>query len=211
MSGDGCMRTILSLCDYTGEWPRPYREAGYNVVQVDLKHGTDLMDVDCGWLQENVLADFGTVDGILAAPPCTDFAGSGAQYWKQKDEDGRTAKSLELVMQVLRCVEFLKPDWWAMENPVGRLNDLIPSMKKWGPWYFNPCDFGDPYTKKTGLWGKFTPPLPLFLGKDMSVVPERACSQGSWIQRLGGKSGRTKQLRSTTPAGFARAFFEVNP
>ena len=33
---------------------------------------------------------FDTVYGILAAPPCTDFAGSGAQYWKTKDEDGRT-------------------------------------------------------------------------------------------------------------------------
>lgn len=30
---------VISLCDFTGEWPRPYREAGYNVIQVDLKHG----------------------------------------------------------------------------------------------------------------------------------------------------------------------------
>lgn len=205
------MRTILSLCDYSGEWPRPYQEAGYNVVQVDIKLGTDLMDIDCAWLQENVLDDFGTVDGILAAPPCTDFARSGAQYWKQKDADGRTASSVMLVRQVLRCVGFLRPDWWALENPVGRLNDLVPQLRKYGPWYFDPCDFGDPYTKKTGLWGEFTPPLPLFIGGDRSVTPVRACDQGSWVQRLGGKSERTKELRSTTPAGFAKAFYEANP
>jgi hypothetical protein len=203
-------KTVLSLFDFSGNWSLPYREAGANVVQVDLKHGIDVMEIDCAWLTENVLEEFGTVDGILAAPPCTDFSVSGAQYWPTKDADGRTEKSLELVRQVLRCVDFLKPDWWAMENPVGRLNTLMPELKEYGPWWFQPCDYGDPYTKKTGLWGRFTPPLPLFIGGDKSVKPERVCSQGSWLMKLGGKSERTKELRSVTPMGFARAFFAAN-
>ena len=33
------MKTILSLFDYTGNWSEPYRQAGYNVIQQDLKHG----------------------------------------------------------------------------------------------------------------------------------------------------------------------------
>ena len=70
---------------------------------------------------------------------------------------------------------------------------------------FNPCDFGDAYTKRTLLWGEFTLP------QKTPVEPVRVCSQGSWIQKLGGKSARTKMLRSMTPAGFARAFFEANP
>ena len=36
------MLTILSLCDFTGEWSRPYREAGYDVRQVDIKHDDDV-------------------------------------------------------------------------------------------------------------------------------------------------------------------------
>jgi|TARA_R100000501_G_C2548953_1_gene64445 superfamily I DNA and RNA helicase len=36
------MLTIISLCDFTGEWSRPYKEAGYDVLQVDLKHGQDV-------------------------------------------------------------------------------------------------------------------------------------------------------------------------
>lgn len=203
---NGCIgKTILSLFDFSGNWSRPYFEAGANVIQVDIKLGMDVMKIDSAWLN-----DLGVVDGILAAPPCTDFAVSGAQYWRLKDLDGRTGKSLELVRQVLRCVEFCKPDWWAMENPVGRLNVLIPELAKWGPWYFNPCDYGDPYTKRTGLWGNFVPPLPLFIGGDQSVKPVRVCSQGSWVQRLGGKSEKTKRLRSDTPMGFARAFFVAN-
>jgi hypothetical protein len=104
-------------------------------------------------------------------------------------------------------VDFCKPDWWALENPVGRLHTLLPELGK--PWYFQPCDYGDPYTKKTALYGKFMRPLPLWVG-DRSVKPVRVSSQGSWVQKLGGKSERTKELRSATPMGFARAFFAAN-
>lgn len=206
-------KTVLSLFDFSGNWSRPYAEAGANVVRIDLKHGVDgvdVMDINATWLSENVMDAYGTVDAILAAPPCTDFAASGAQYWPAKDKDGRTAKSVELVRQVLRCVEFCQPDWWAMENPVGRLNTLLPELAKYGPWYFQPYDFGDAYTKKTGLWGNYVPPLPLFVGGDRSVKPIRVCSQGSWLQKLGGKSEKTKTLRSATPNGFAYSFFLAN-
>jgi hypothetical protein len=182
---------VLSLCDYTGEWCRPYREAGYIVEQIDVKLGRDVR-----------LLDFpGQVHGILMAPPCTAFAGSGAQYWPAKDASGETFSGLALVDACLRLVAVCRPAWWALENPVGRL-------RRWlGPprYIFDPCDHGDPYTKKTCLWGSFTIP------KKTPVEPVRANAQGSWVQSLGGKSERTKTLRSVTPAGFARAFFEANP
>ena len=39
-------RTILSLFDYSGAWPKPYLDAGYEVIQVDLKHGDDSWELD---------------------------------------------------------------------------------------------------------------------------------------------------------------------
>jgi len=42
------------------------------------------------------------------------------------------------------------------------------------------------------------------------VEPVKVCEQGSWLQKLGGKSEKTKTLRSATPMGFARAFYEAN-
>ena len=101
-------KTILSLFDYSGNWPKYYKEAGYNVLQVDIKYGIDILKISARDLPNQI-------HGILAAPPCTDFAGSGAQYWKQKDQDGRTDASLKLVDKVLQMVDYYNPEFWALE------------------------------------------------------------------------------------------------
>lgn len=191
-------KTILSLCDFSGNWVSPYRNAGYNVIQVDLKLGDDIR-----------LYNYpGKVHGILAAPPCTHFAVSGARWWKSKGE-GPLLEGLALIDACMRIIAVTQPDFWVLENPVGRLKNYL------GPYHhiFNPCDYAgyladpskDAYTKKTCLWGKFNVPV------KKEVTPIKVCAQGSWVQKLGGKSDRTKELRSMTPMGFAQAFFEANP
>ena len=177
-------RVILSLCDYSGSWSRPYVEAGYTVKQLDLKTTGDIR-----------LFEYpGHVHGILAAPPCTDFAVSGARWWESKtDQD--LIEALSVVDACLRLVTVCQPKWWALENPVGRLYRWLgePAM------YFDPCDYGDPYTKKTGLWGRFNKALP-----QKPVEPTEGSKM--WSQ-YGGKSEYTKTMRSMTPEGFARAFY----
>ena len=190
------MRSILSLCDHSGNWPAPYRDAGYLVHQVDLKAGQDVRLIE--WIDA-------PIHGILAAPPCTAFAGSGAQYWPAKDASGETLSALALVDACLRAVAIYNPAWWALENPVGRLRRYL------GPpaYSFDPCDHGDPYTKKTLLWGRFNAPVK---ARVEPVMYERGGKRGSWMwATLGGKSERTKTLRSMTPPGFASAFFAANP
>lgn len=186
-------KAILSLFDYSGNWPSFYREAGYTVYSLDIKNDVDVLDLTKQDIPDEIY-------GILAAPPCTDFAGSGAQYWKAKDADGRTDASLRLIDKTLEIISWYPNlKFWALENPVGRLQKLRPALGK--PWYFNPCDYGDPYTKKTGIWGNFN--------KDLVKNPI-ATDPNSWIMKLGGKSERTKELRSMTPLGFSKAFFEAN-
>lgn len=104
----------------------------------------------------------------------------------------------------MMIIQLYKPIWWILENPVGRLPKLRPELGK-PRMYMQPYEYGDPWTKKTCLWGNFNEP------KKNPVEPIRYTKQGSWTQRLGGKSERTKRLRSITPAGFAQAFFEANP
>lgn len=192
-------KRILDLCGGTGAWSAPYRDAGYDVTVVTLP----LWDVRTWFPRALSFAEL-HVHGILAAPPCTHFSGSGAQYWSAKDADGRTAADLEVVDACLEIIRFCKPAWWALENPIGRLRKLRPALGE-PTLTFDPCDYGDPYTKRTQLFGSFSLP------ERAPVAAERVCAQGSWLQKLGGSSARTKLLRSQTPPGFARAFFAANP
>jgi hypothetical protein len=208
-------KIILSLFDYSGGWSKPYRDAGYTVIQVDIKLGIDIFEVLADVLDQ--IAEHGAVSvyGILAAPVCTDFSASGAWCWKKKetqpagynnpktiDFDNTVEHSIFMVLATLEIIERLNPVFYAIENPVGRIAKLVPEIGK--AWYFQPYEFGDPYTKKTGIYGKFNKPV------KTPVEPIKYCEQGSWTQKLGGKSERTKALRSVTPPGFAKAFFEAN-
>lgn len=180
-------KVILDLCGGTGSWSKPYRDAGYDVRIITLPEN----DVLTYEPPEKVY-------GILAAPPCTDFASSGARWFAEKDQDGRTIQSMGVLIAVLEIIARSNPQaFWALENPVGRIRRWMhrPALT------FHPCDFGDPYTKKTLLWGRFNAP------EKNPVEPV----EGSKMWKMyGGKSERTKRLRSVTPPGFAKAFFEAN-
>jgi hypothetical protein len=184
------MKNILSLFDYSGAWSSPYRESGYNVVQIDIKLGNDILNYDYS-LNE--------VYGILAAPPCTDFSLSGSRYFKRKDEDGTTEKSVKLVKKTIEIIQFYNPKFWVVENPMSRIHKLVPELGKI-KYKFHPYHHGDPWQKMTWLWGEFN-------------VPERhevENTEGRVIWKVGGKSEQTKEFRSMTPMGFAKDFFEAN-
>jgi hypothetical protein len=231
-SGANAHKVIVSLCDYSGRWPSEYIKAGYTVAQFDLKHGDDCINVrqTCEGIDKALRVaykaslayySFGTegmgkdarVVGVLAAPVCTDFSVSGAQYWPAKDADGTTARSLALLDACMTIIDECSPDWWALENPVGRLKRLRPELPFVG--WFQPHNYAaldvkpvdSQYTKKTGLWGTLNMPEQV----THNLHPIRHCAQGSWLQKLGGKSERTKELRSMTPLGFSRAFASANP
>jgi hypothetical protein len=109
---------------------------------------------------------------------------------------------LSVVDACLRLVAVCNPAWWVLENPVGKLRRYLgpPVMT------FQPCDYGDAYTKRTCLWGRFTPPVPdSLLVSTRSVEP----SEGSRMHLMSPSPGRQAR-RSETPLGFARAFFDCN-
>lgn len=174
-------KVILDLCGGTGAWSKPYVEAGYRVINVTLpEHDVRLY---------HPLAQ---VHGILAAPPCTVFASSGARWHRTKEE---MLEGLGIVDACLRMVVVYKPHWWALENPVGTLRRWLGPPKM----YFHPYEYGDPYPKKTCLWGNFIVPM------KCPVAPT-----DKRIHTMPPSPNRVK-LRSMTPQGFARAFFKANP
>ena len=122
------MPIILDLCGGTGSWSRPYKDAGYDVRVItwpwsDLRLFPAARSSCPRLLREfGDIADYPRVHGVLAAPVCTCFSGSGA-CWKRTDED--MLQALSVVDACLRIVHVVKPKWWALENPVGKLRKWI--------------------------------------------------------------------------------------
>jgi hypothetical protein len=197
-------RVVLSFFDLTGEWSKPWLEAGYQVWTFDIQANPEQGDVNN--FSSDFFGDwFGDFEGmdiyaVLAACPCTDFANSGARHFRAKDADGRTQQSIDLVKQTLAAIEYFRPAVWAVENPVGRIEELT-GLPRWR-LSFDPNHLGDPYTKKTLIWGRFNPDLP--------VAPVEPTEGSKMHQKYGGKSQATKNARSVTPEGFSYGFFMAN-
>lgn len=216
------MPIILDLCGGTGSWSRPYEQAGYDVRVID-----PLVDPI---LDVRTYVPPQDVHGILAAPPCTEFSIAGARWWATKDPR-LLPDALSIVAGCLRVIAMAEPVWWAMENPVGRITMALGKPR----WKFQPYEFGDPWQKKTCIWGVHTIPvkMPLpwppngehgmerwTLGPNIfSPTPTRAQIEKAvgwglvppdWEQRWGPHPSRAL-LRSITPPKFAQAFFEANP
>jgi hypothetical protein len=178
---------ILDLCGGSGSWSRPYVDAGYDVRLITLPDD----DVRLYVPPKNV-------HGVLAAPPCTMFC--RMRMCQGRPTDAQFAEALAVVDACLRIVSVCKPKWWALENPQGYLHRWLgpPAFK------FDPCEYGDPWTKRTWLWGRFVPPN-----------KRRIVATAPLIHRKAGRRGVAVRFRdlenAVTPPGFAQAFMQANP
>lgn len=189
---------VLSLCDFTGNMVRPWVEAGHQAVIVDLQHQWGKVEGDGITrikFDVRVYQPVHHYDIVFAFPPCTDLANSGARWFKDKGMQA-AIDGLTLVERCrVLCEQIGAP--YMIENPVGQLATYWRKPDH----YFDPCDYGDPYTKKTCLWtgnGFVMPPK-------ARVEP----TEGSKMHRLAPSPERAN-LRSATPMGFARAVYEAN-
>ena len=185
-----------------------------NITKLQQMFSKDTWKASRGFTEPQIV--FG-----MAFPVCTDLAVSGAAHFKSKAERdpefqikaSNHARWCASLFDALGVPYFI-------ENPVSRLATLwrkpnysfhpyeyggyIPEAEaehpKW-PDYIAPRDA---YPKKTCLWtgGGFTMP------SAKPVKPEQGHSRQHL--KLGGKSMKTKNIRSATPRGFARAVFEAN-
>lgn len=129
-------------------------------------------------------------DMILAFPPCTDLASSGARWFEEKRRDGRQQRSIEFFVQFteLDCPRV------AIENPVGIMSTLYRKPDQ----IIQPWQFGHGETKATCLWLKGLPPL-----TPTHIVDGRV--QRVWRMPPGPERAK---LRSRTYPGIAKAMAE---
>ena len=194
-------KIILDLCGGTGAWSEPYKKAGYDVRLITLP--------------ENNVVYFSppkNVYGILAAPPCTEFSYAKTSPKTPLRDFRKGIETMQACMRIIWQSQRVETNgqkktslkFWALENPYGMMQFFLGKPA----FMFSPYEYGDPYKKRTHLWGWFNKPdkkpivcnankFDMLLSKD--IHPEKF-----------GILTRTER-RSITPAGFAQAFFEANP
>tara|TARA_Y100000310_G_C20304221_1_gene633208 strand:- start:286 stop:696 length:411 start_codon:yes stop_codon:yes gene_type:complete len=119
-------------------------------------------------------------------------------------------KGMEAVIACLniiwQCQYETKLQFWVIENPMGMLRRFLGKPA----FTFDPCDFGDRWTKKTDLWGRFIEPdlRRVNLNQyELSLMAQTNRKLPSISDFTGSKQSAR---RAITPPGFARAFFESN-
>jgi site-specific DNA-cytosine methylase len=126
-------------------------------------------------------------DLLLAFPPCTHLASSGARWFIEKQADGRQQAAIQFVRALMNApIQRI-----AIENPVGILSSVIRKPDQ----IIQPWMFGHGETKATCLWLKNLPKL-----TPTNVVEGR--EQRVW--KMGPSPDRAR-LRSQTYQGIADA------
>ena len=129
-------------------------------------------------------------DMVIAFPPCTHLAVSGARWFKEKRKDGRQQRAIDFFMAFTQ----LNVPYVCIENPIG----IMSSFYRKPDQIIQPWQFGHGETKATCLWLKGLPKL-----EPTNIVEGRE----SKIFNMSQSKERSK-LRSKTYMGIAEAMAE---
>lgn len=137
---------VLVACEFSGIVRDAFIDAGHDAMSCDLlptevegpHYKGDVLDIlNNEW------------DLMIAHPPCTHLAVSGARWFKDKQQE--QAEALEFVRVLLNA----PIPRIALENPVSVISTRIRKPDQ----IIQPWQFGHGETKKTCLWLKNLPPL----------------------------------------------------
>lgn len=183
---------ILLACEESQAVCIAFRERGHEA------YSCDLLDCSGGYPQWHIKDDVlkhlnDGWDMMIAFPPCTHLAVSGARYFEQKRKDGRQQEGIDFFMNLVNApIEKI-----AVENPVGIMSNHYRKPDQ----IIQPWMFGDDASKKTCLWLKR---LPILLPTHSSWKRLYANQTPSGQNNLWPSTDRAK-LRSKTFLGVAKA------
>jgi site-specific DNA-cytosine methylase len=137
---------VLIACEFSGVVRRAFRERGHDAWSCDLLPAEDRDH----HFQRDVLSilDYGW-DLMIAHPPCTHLAVSGARWFKEKRQE--QAEALEFVRRLMAA----PIPRIAIENPISIISSRIRKPDQ----IIQPWQFGHGETKATCLWLKNLPKL----------------------------------------------------
>ena len=140
---------VLIACEFSGVVRRAFRELGHDAWSCDLLPAEDASPYHLGGDVLDHLV--GGWDLMIAHPPCTDLAVSGARHFAEKIADGRQQRALDFVQALMDApIERI-----AIENPISVISSKIRKPDQ----IIQPWQFGHGETKATCLWLKNLPKL----------------------------------------------------
>ncbi len=200
---------VLVACEYSGRVREAFRSIGHNAWSCDLLPSEDnspyhiIGDV-LEWLNGMPIFTIGGISGhypwdlIIAHPPCTDLAVSGARHFPAKIADGRQHRALDFVQSLMNapCERI------CIENPISVISSKIRKPDQ----IIQPWMFGHPEKKSTCLWLKGLPKLVATndVSEEMKTLPKSVTDR---IHRMPPGPDRWKE-RSRTYQGVADAMAE---
>lgn len=140
------MSRILIACEYSGVVREAFKARGHLAISCDLLPTDQPGEHYQGDMRDLMNQRW---DGMIAFPPCTHLAVSGARWFGEKIEEQKEA--LEFFLYLLK----LPIKHIAIENPIGIVSSRIRKPDQ----IIQPWQFGHGETKATCLWLKHLPPL----------------------------------------------------
>lgn len=139
---------ILVACEFSGIIRDAFKAKGHNVWSCDLlpteSFGNHIQDDVLKYLNKGW-------DMMIAHPPCTNLAVSGARWFAEKRKDGRMQQGYEFFMKMINA----PIGKIVVENPIGVLSKMYRKPDQ----IVQPFWFGDSVQKATCLWLKNLPKL----------------------------------------------------
>lgn len=176
---------ILVACEESQAVTIRMREKGHEAYSCDI--------LECSgghpeWhIQDDVLKVINDGwDMMIAFPPCTHLAVSGAAWFEQKRKDGRQQEGIDFFMSLVNAPINKK----AIENPVGIMSNEYRRPDQ----IIQPYFFGDPFQKTTCLWLFNLPPLyhndkPNLFDSKVTHV-----DKGEFVEWVDEKTGRVRRM-----------------
>jgi site-specific DNA-cytosine methylase len=190
---------ILVACEYSGSVRDAFRALGHDAMSCDLLP----TDVPGPHYQGDVFDIINDgYDIMIAHPPCTHLAVSGARWFKNKQKEQKDA--LEFVQRLMDA----DIGYIAIENPVSIISSRIRKPEQ----IIQPWMFGDPFQKTTCLWLKNLPGLEptkivdkgeFFEWTDKKTGKKKR--QAVWYKEAWSKGDQRWKIRSKTFQGIADA------
>jgi site-specific DNA-cytosine methylase len=179
------MSRVLIACEFSGVVRDAFRARGHDAVSCDLLPS----EAPGPHIQGDVLSVLGDGwDIMIAHPPCTHLAVSGARWFKDKQREQAEAIAFVLMLAGAPIQRI------AIENPIGVLSSRWRKPNQ----IIQPWQFGHGETKGTCLWLKNLPqlfPTDVVAGREGRVWRE-APSPDRWKNRSRTLSGIAEAMAS---------------